>query len=54
MIKVHLGGYQSSGAINSLGVKKFRETIDPLFPKPKWRGVQSTLRHAWKVNSDVH
>ena len=40
MTIAHLDGYQTCGAINVTGEKKFREFINPLLAKSKGRGFQ--------------
>ena len=46
MTNAHFDEYQPGGAINVSGGKKFRETIAPLFGRPKDRGVETALRRA--------
>ena len=43
----HLTKYQPEGNINMKRGKKFRDIIEPLFAKPKGRGVESALRRKW-------
>ena len=48
LTNAHLKGYQSGGVINVSRGKKFRESIAPLFARPKCRCVEAVLLRAWK------
>ena len=47
LINAHLTRYQHRDNINKTRGKKFRHVIEPLFAKPKRRGVESAIRRKW-------